>query len=60
MRHGNDSRSDGMPELVRTAIDRAQQLADAENRHDTSWWQAATQAGDMSMVAVALTEQRSR
>jgi hypothetical protein len=58
MTHGNDSRSDHMPELVRTALDQAQQLADADNRHDTGWWQAATQAGDMSILAVALTEER--
>jgi hypothetical protein len=59
MTHGNESRLERMPELVRTALDRAQQLADADNRHDTGWWQAATQAGDMSITAVALAEERS-
>jgi hypothetical protein len=60
MTHRNDARSDHMPELVRTALDRAQQLADSDDRRDTGWWQAAVQAGDMSILAVALTERNQR
>jgi hypothetical protein len=49
-----------MPDVVRTALDRAHQLSDPDHHHDTGTHRIATHVGDMSVAAVALTEDRKR
>jgi hypothetical protein len=55
-----DAGSTNAPDLVRSALDRAHQLAHPDHRQDTGTHWVATHVGDMSVAAVALTEHRTR
>jgi hypothetical protein len=62
-RRNQDSQTAGrvdMPDVVRTALDRAHQLTDPDHSQDTGTHRIATHVGDISVAAVALTQNPKR
>jgi len=59
MTRSDESNPGAVREEVRTALERAQQLSTSDERYSAAWSHAAAHVGDISVLALAIPDERA-